>query len=268
MVSRLLDELVEESSADRAIRLFGGPYIQSARSRLDIPEGSKRLLVFVALRPGRTERRHVAGILWPDVDEGRAAGNLRSALWRLHKADIDVVESDKHSLATRTGAVLDIDLIKEWSHRVISGRATARDLAKVPNGTESFDLLPGWYDDWVLLERESIRQRMLHALEALSYFLIDEDRSGEAVLVSMSAVTADPLRESAHRAVICAHLAEGNLSEAHRTLESYRVLLWRELRVSPGEELTALLRSYSPAHRRVRSAETGSFAFPHAVTAR
>jgi DNA-binding SARP family transcriptional activator len=108
---------------------------------------------------------------------------------------------------------------------------------------------PGWYDDWVLLERERVRQRLLHALEALSRQLAGAGRCAEAVEAAMMAVTAEPLRESAQRVLIQAHLAEGNWVEGRRTLEAYRDVLDRELGVQPDPELAALLRQPVPLRR-------------------
>jgi DNA-binding SARP family transcriptional activator len=105
------------------------------------------------------------------------------------------------------------------------------------------DLLPGWYDDWVIFERERIRQRLLHALEALSRRLVEADRCAEAVDAAISAVSADPLRESANRVLIEAHLAESNLIEARRAYQRYRDSLHRELGVEPSEALVNLVRS-------------------------
>jgi DNA-binding SARP family transcriptional activator len=113
------------------------------------------------------------------------------------------------------------------------------------------DLLPGWYDDWVIFERERIRQRLLHALEALSQRLVAAGRWADAVEAAISAVSADPLRESANRVLIEAHLAEGNLVEAHRAYERYRDTVRRELGVEPGERLATLVRtSFLPQSRR------------------
>jgi len=61
----------------------------------------------------------------------------------------------------------------------------------------SADLLPDWYDDWVLLEAEDWRQLRLHALEALAGRLIALGRWGEAANAAGAAVRAEPLRESA-----------------------------------------------------------------------
>src|SRR4029079_7200585 len=60
------------------------------------------------------------------------------------------------------------------------------------------DLLPDWYDEWVVLERERFRQLRLHALEALCERLVAAGRRGEAVQAGLAAVAGEPLRESAH----------------------------------------------------------------------
>jgi DNA-binding SARP family transcriptional activator len=128
----------------------------------------------------------------------------------------------------------------------------------MPWESDFIDLLPGWYDDWVLVERERVRQRLLHALEALSSQLARAGRCAEAVEAAMMAVTAEPLRESAQRVLIQAHLAEGNWVEGRRSFEAYRDVLDRELGVEPDPELAAMVR------RPVRpSRATATVSVPH-----
>src|SRR6218665_2057091 len=115
------------------LHLFGGPYITSAECRHDIPEGSKRLLAFVALRRKRIERRQAAGTLWPLGDDGRAAGNLRSALWRLRGAGVDVLVVDNHSIRLHDRVVVDVHQVEEWATRVINGSTSECDLAVSPS---------------------------------------------------------------------------------------------------------------------------------------
>jgi DNA-binding SARP family transcriptional activator len=104
------------------------------------------------------------------------------------------------------------------------------------------DLLVGWYDDWVLLERERLRQLRLHALEVLSGQLLAAGNGPAAVEAALAAVAVEPLRESAHRAVIRAHLAEGNRAEALRQRDQLRHLLRLELGVKPSRLVTDLFR--------------------------
>jgi DNA-binding SARP family transcriptional activator len=225
-----------------AVRLIGGPYVMLDGTRVEVPDGSKRLLVFVALSAGQVDRRFVAGSLWPVGNDDRAAGNLRSALWRLRCAGIDLVESDKRSLRLRPSTVVDVSLVCDWAGRLVDGSATQADLRVGNWHLDAVELLPGWYDDWVIFERERIRQQLLHALEILSRRLAAAGRCAEAVATAISAVSADPLRESAHRVLIEAHLAEGNLAEGRRAYDRYRAIARRELGVEPGRGLTSLIR--------------------------
>lgn len=227
----------------QSVCLLDGPYVMEADRRLSVPEGSERLLVFVALRNGHAvSRRKVAGTLWPSVSDDRAAGNLRTALWRLRCAGIEVLESDRHTLALRFGTEVDLERVEQWAGRLVDGTADGDDLGLRRFHPAAVELLPGWYDDWVVFERERIRQRLLHALEALSRRLADRGRFGEAVEAAMTAIEIDPLRESAQRALVHVHLSEGNLAEARRAYLRYERLLDAELHVSPSAALTDLVR--------------------------
>jgi DNA-binding SARP family transcriptional activator len=221
------------------VHLFSGPYVTLGTERREVPEGSKQLLVFVALRRRRVERRQAAGALWPCGDEERAAGNLRSALWRLRRAGINVLIADKWSLALGGDVQVDLHLTEQWATRLIEGKAADRDLVICPPVADALDLLPGFYDDWVLMERERIRQRILHALEALSQILAAAGRFADAIEAAMLATSAEPLRESAQRALIKAHIAEGNVTEARRSYRAYCDLVYRELGVVPSADFSA-----------------------------
>lgn len=225
----------------RSVCLLSGPYVLQAGKRLEVPEGSKKLLVFVALRNGRVDRRQAAGTLWPDVSDERASGNLRSALWRLRGAGIDVLEANNVTIMLHRETTIDIHGLRDWAGRVIAGRADSSDLAIPIWYLMALDLLPGWYEDWVIFERERLRQRVLHGLESLCCQLIRLERYAEAVEVGMDAIDIDPLRESAQRVLIQAHLAEGNVVEARRTYESYERLVARELRVQPSSRMRELI---------------------------
>jgi DNA-binding SARP family transcriptional activator len=238
-----------KSDHETVLHLFGGPYVTVHGTRREVPEGSKRLLAFVALTQGRIERRRVAGELWPIGDDLRASGNLRSALWRLRAVGVDLVTADKWSLRLFEGVRVDCHMVSDWAARLIRGTAGNDDLTIPLSWSEALNLLPGWYDDWVTMERERIRQRVLHALEVLSRRLAGAARCAEAVEAAMMAVAAEPLRESAQRVLIEAHLAEGNWTEGRRSYEAYRDLLCRELGVRPAADLASTVsQPWSAGH--------------------
>lgn len=224
-----------------AIHLLGDPHVfQDGLPRV-VPEGCKRVLAFVALKGGRVDRRQAAGSLWPDGSEGRASGNLRSALWRLRGAGIDVLEADKVNVFLAARSTTDVDDLCSWADRLVSGEASEADLA-VRAWSSAVELLPGWYDDWVIFERERVRQRMLHALEVLSFRLRTAGRHGEAIEAAMDAIAVEPLRESAWRVLTEAHLSEGNVVEAQRAFASYRDLARQELGVEPSAAFQLRMR--------------------------
>jgi pentatricopeptide repeat protein len=114
------------------------------------------------------------------------------------------------------------------------------------------DLLPGWYDDWVLLERERLAQLRVHALEVVAARLAAAGRHGQAIQAAYAAVQTEPLRESAYRTVIRVHLAEGNVADALRVFERFRILLRDEIGVAPTDRMAQLVRDLgrTPLRRR------------------
>jgi DNA-binding SARP family transcriptional activator len=105
------------------------------------------------------------------------------------------------------------------------------------------ELLPGWSDEWVLLERERQRQISLHVLDALCERWAADRCYEKAVRAGLAAVAAEPLRESSNRALIRAFLAEGNPTEALRHFSMYRQVLRTQLSLEPSPQLADLVGS-------------------------
>jgi DNA-binding SARP family transcriptional activator len=188
---------------------------------------------------------------------------LRSALWRIpapggvsllaasgaHLWLNARVQVDLHAAIARAQALLDrphlnaaaIDVASELCH--FSG-----------------DLLPGWYDDWLVLERERFHCLRLQVLDRLGEQLCAHGRFGEALRVGLAAVQAEPLRETAHRLVIRSHLEQGNIAEAIRQYQFYERTLACELGAVPSRAMRSLIGSCRnsaqlrrvPAQRAVR----------------
>jgi DNA-binding SARP family transcriptional activator len=228
----------------RWVHLFGGPSVSIDGTTLCVPHGSRRLLAFLALRRGSVERTYLAGSLWPIGDEVRAQGNLRSALWRLRRSGIELVLADKWSMALAQDVCVDVEHLADWAGRLVGGCPVDADLSMTDVPPDALDMLPGWYDDWVVVNRERIRQRVMHALEALSRQLVARCRLAEAVEVARAAVAAEPLRESAQRVLVEALLALGNRAEAAQAFLEFQAILASELGVEPSAELRALVADH------------------------
>lgn len=221
--------------ASAVLELLNGPRLVIRGRPVAVPDGGMRPLVYLALQPGPVPRARAAGTLWPEGHDARARGNLRSALWRLRGAGIAVVTSDQGRLALRDDVLVDLDVVNAWAGQVIAGRVGPAELTVPDHAFEALNLLTGWYDDWIIMQRERVRQRLLYALEILSARLAADGRHFEAVEVALSAVHADPLRETAQQALVAAHLANGNRAEAQRAQRAYAELLRTELGLEPGD---------------------------------
>ncbi|WP_338200114.1 BTAD domain-containing putative transcriptional regulator [Candidatus Nephthysia bennettiae] len=223
---------------------MGGFQLVEGEAQVVLAEGSQRLLALLALRGRPVKRLLVAGTLWPDVTEGRAYASLRSALSRLYGAVRDAVEVNPSDLSLAPNVRVDLRESQALAHRLLDAvdePLAVTDLSRAAITALSGELLPDWYDDWILLEAEDWRQLRLHALEALAGLLAAAGRYGDAAAAALAAVRADPLRESAHAALIQVHLAEHNRSEALREFRRYQRLLRAELDIEPTPGLRRLV---------------------------
>jgi DNA-binding SARP family transcriptional activator len=207
---------------------------------ISLPSSVQRVVAYVALHDGPAARPNVAGSLWLDVPEERAMANLRSALWRLRRPGIPVIEPVGDCLALTRDVAVDLHDLRSEARALIDG-AVPNDAARLDRLTLGGELLGDWYDDWVLVEREHFRQLRLLALERISVELAAHGQFARAVEAALAAVATEPLRESAHRALISVHIAQGNRSEAIRQYCIYRMLMHDELDLDPSSSMEELV---------------------------
>jgi SARP family transcriptional regulator, regulator of embCAB operon len=235
-----------ESHEAPQISLLGGFGLFNGRVDLTLAEGSQRLLALLALRKRPVKRLLAAGTLWPEVDDVHARSSLRSAVARLDDAAQSALVVTTTHLRLSDEVTVDLWESEALARSLVGPHASivVRDSTAADLQALSAELLPDWYEDWVLLEAENWRQLRLHALEALARELTEKGRYGNATSAAQIAIQADPLRESARAALIGVHIAEGNISEALREFSKYRETLKRELNIEPTPALKALLVDY------------------------
>lgn len=237
--------------ASAELRLIGGFEARVGGWPFRLGASAQRLLVLLAVRDQPLSRSQAAGMLWPDVPAQRAAANLRSVLWRLHRS---CTWLDTQGDLMRLPGTVRVDLHEACeSARLLLHRNTTLSeerLVELLHANFNDELLPEWSEEWLIAERERFRQLRLHALEALCGRLTAACWYGAAVDLGLAVVRADPLRESGHSVLISAYMAEGNYCEALRQFRRYEALVRRELRVDPSPRLRELLRIRPQSARR------------------
>jgi DNA-binding SARP family transcriptional activator len=227
--------------ADVRLNLIGGFELWCDGERAHVQLSSQRLVAYLALRERPLMRMHVAGALWTDSSEERACANLRSALWRLRERAGAVVEATGTHVWLSRDAAVDVREIADLAQQLLrQGPEDADALLQADNSRLDGDLLPDWYEDWVLLERERLRQLCVHALERVAAHATTHGRFSHAIDTALRAIQADPLRESAHRILIDAYLAEGNAGAGIRHYHAFRRRVAEELGLEPSPQLRAM----------------------------
>jgi DNA-binding SARP family transcriptional activator len=201
-------------------------------SPLDIDE--RRLLALLAVTATPRATAELATVLWPERSSDVALGTLAGVCDSL--ADLVVAEGDTVRLADHVGVDLARALrrLRAWKRAPGAVESTAPD-ELVEALAE--DLLPGWNEVWARQERERFRRVRLHALESLCRRLAEAGRHGPAIRAGMLVVAEEPLRESARRALIEAHLAAGNVSEAVKQYDAF-VDTCAKFGLTPGADLS------------------------------
>jgi DNA-binding SARP family transcriptional activator len=224
------------------LSLLGGFVLTAGGETLSPPLNGQRVLAFLALKGRSLHRAYVAGSLWIDSSDERAAGSLRSALWRLNRSD-RLVEASGESLTLAPHVDVDVEAAVAQAHELLDPSTSA--CPALADVTFFGDLLPDWYDDWVVFERERFRQLRAHALECLCERLSHAGRFGEAIEAGLAAARIEPLRESAQRALIRVHVAEGNIVEAVAQYRRFREHLRDELGLAPSAQLEELVARFT-----------------------
>ena len=225
--------------------LLRGFELRRGNHVVPLPLSAQRVVAFLALHDRPLQRLHVAGTLWLDATEERANASLRTALWRLGRPSCRLVEASTTHVSLADDVTVDVREAKVLAESVIDGRSVPAAHVLYRAG----EILPDWYEDWVLIEREHFRQLRLHALEAICAELTAAGRFAEATQAGLAAVEGEPLRESAHRVLISAHLAEGNPGEALRQYRFFARILREQLDLEPSQLMADLMRALPVAGR-------------------
>ena len=225
------------------LHLLGCWDLRVSGETIELGVREQRLLALLALR-GRRPRTYVAGTLWPNSTEDHALTSLRTAILRSRRAVPSILDVGRSNVALHPAVRVDVhDMLRVAEHGD----------GPVPNPKDSLavlsagDLLPGWYDDWVLFEKERLQHLRLRALETLGASQLASGHPDLALAAALEAIAVEPLRETAHALVIRAHLATGNPSAAIHAFRHYRGRLQQELGIAPSRELADLVRPLLPA---------------------
>ncbi len=229
------------------VRLFGQFKVQADDAQVDIPSRpAQSLFAYLLVNAGISHRREkLAGLLWPETTDENARAYLRSALWRIRKSletaglsGENYLEIDEIAVAFRQQAEywLDFERLLErrdgsaWTTEALAG------LVSLYQG----ELLPGFYDEWAVLERERARAAFDHKMKLLLERLIGERRWEDVLEWGERWIALGQVPEGAYRALMIAHAGMGDLSSMALAYQRCAEVFERELGLEPSDELQEL----------------------------
>jgi DNA-binding SARP family transcriptional activator len=241
--------------------MFGSMHVsyRHTKSELRLSRILRALLAYLLLFRNKLHTRDVlANLLWGEHAEKKAKSCLSTALWRLRSIiEQGTVQKGTYLISTPTGEVgfnhlsnhwLDVSVFEEKLKPVIElpvekiSEATANRLdytLKLYVG----DLLEGFYDDWILEERERFKALYINSLEKLMMFYGSQGSLDRAIMYGHEVLRNDPLREEIHRELMRLYMESGQSSKAMQHYKRCQQILEAELAVEPMQETQEMYAS-------------------------
>ncbi len=235
------------------VRLLGRFEIVLNEQNVDIPSRpSQSLLAFLLLNPNKPLRRErLAGMFWPDASEANARSNLRHALWRIRKAlekdgEPAYMQADdlEVTFQLQAGDWLDVEILVSSSPT--NQVETLQRQVQVYQG----ELLPGFYDEWITLERQRLQSVFESKMQMLVEELGRQGSWGEVIEQAEDWIAHGNTPELAYRSLMVAHAGQGNMASAAATYLRCEEVLRQEMGIEPSsqtrETYQLLLRGEKP----------------------
>jgi DNA-binding SARP family transcriptional activator/predicted ATPase len=205
---------------------------------------AQSLLAYLVLNAGVTHRREkLASLIWPEANETNARSYLRQALWRIGKSLEDASFSRDEYLKISDISVtfdnksdywLDVDLLWEGEKKHSLDEMIA--IVQLYRG----ELLPGFYEEWVVLERDRLETAYHQKMNLLLEGLLQAGHWEEALKWSEQWIRLGHLPEAAFRAMLRAHAGFGDQGMLRVTYQRCVEALKRELDLEPSAETKRL----------------------------
>ncbi|HEY0868285.1 MAG TPA: AAA-like domain-containing protein [Fimbriimonas sp.] len=230
------------------IELLGGLRVLHAARPIHRFETRKAgtLLAFLASHLQTTHfRDDLAERLWPDEELDTVRSRLRQTLSSLRRTlESPGASSTPLLVADRAEVRPDLSLVEtdvEDFHSLLKRAEHCED----PRGrahclSQAIDLYRGdflasYHEDWILVERDQMRELFRTALRRLTESLREIGEIDAAIDTSHRAIAVDPLREDAHCDLMRLYLEAQRPADALRQYQDYERRLRQELSMSPSK---------------------------------
>ena len=245
------------------IRLVGELRLDLDDRRLEAiaSRRARSLLAWLAYHPGLHPRARVASVFWPDVLDDSARASLRTTLATLRRDLGDeaaaAVVAGRDRLGIEDGPDVWVD-VREIDRLSRQGRHD--EALTLADG----DLLTDLDDDWVLEQRQALRDRAVELLVLLGEAAEAAGDPEAAVRYARRRLELDPVSEDAARVLMRRLASIGDSAAAVASYEAFRAALQRELGMAPSAETRVLVEDLR-SDRRAAGVDARTVPLPGAL---
>ena len=248
-----------------SIRLLGSFQVALGSEPIETFKSDKvrALLAYLAVESERPHRRErLAGLLWPEFPQRSARVNLRDALANLRKVIGDreatppFLHISRQALQFNSASDAWVD-VWVFTRRARSGVTGQQLIDQLEEAVELYrgSFLEGLsladspiFDEWALLERESLHRQVTDALRQLATYYEQRGEYGVALGYARRLLELDPLLEAVHRQAMRLLVYGGERGVALTQYAACRRVLAAELDVTPSPDTERL-------YEQIRSGE-------------
>ncbi|MBP8001387.1 MAG: AAA family ATPase [Chloroflexi bacterium] len=227
-----------------ALYFLGPPRIEYAGQLIE-PDTRKAtaLLAYLALTGERQSRDALSALLWPEYDEQRGRAALRRTLSTLKSiTGAALWHTNRDIIGLEPGQfICDVHQFRHYLKEQKWDAAASLYRDDFLTGFSLRDSIP--FDDWQLLQAQTLKRELEHCLETLVQQLTQHQQGEAALSYAHRWLQLDPLREEAHRHLMQIYAQQGRREAALRQYQTCVTILNEELGVSPLAETTALAQT-------------------------
>lgn len=230
--------MIEDNVVRFQLNLLERWQLFCGNTEVHIASRQQRLISALALY-GPRNRRYLSGLLWPDSPDARALESLRVSLHRISHQIPGLLVNGGSVLSLADHLDVDLHQCREQVRTCINPGSNSGEDPCLAHVLHS-ELLPGWYEDWVVLEQHRFRDFRLNTLILHAKRWLDCGEAEKAAAAARSALTLEPINETCVWLLMRAELKMGNRAGALYTFKNFRATLARELGVNPSDQLMKL----------------------------
>lgn len=243
------------------VSLLGAPRLKLSETSVRMKRRkSLALLSYLVMKRQTIARDTLAALLWGDHEHERARSELRIALWEINKTlgeDWLIVNRDSVQVNPDKPVFVDVHEFRREAEAPHAHPHHAAEIcvACLPHYEAAYklytdDFLAGFsiagcpeFDDWQLLEAESLRQNYWNILQKLVWgnCALQELKSG--IRYTQRWLELDSFNEEAHRWLMALQAWGGNKAGVVQQYQLCQQILNDELGVQPSDETTSLFEN-------------------------